>query len=101
MKKIGVIGHNNIALTASRLLSESFDAEIIMDNDKYFDEVDISEISEMQKHFVYHNRVGEMQKHFVYHNRVEQYVRDKPKIGRNEPCPCGSDKKYKKCCIGN
>ncbi len=22
------------------------------------------------------------------------------KIGRNEPCPCGSGKKYKKCCIG-
>jgi uncharacterized protein YecA (UPF0149 family) len=21
-----------------------------------------------------------------------------PKIGRNEPCPCGSGKKYKKCC---
>ncbi|HHW23437.1 MAG TPA: hypothetical protein GXX26_11250 [Clostridiaceae bacterium] len=20
------------------------------------------------------------------------------KIGRNEPCPCGSGKKYKKCC---
>ena len=26
--------------------------------------------------------------------------RDKPKIGRNEKCPCGSGKKYKKCCIG-
>ena len=26
--------------------------------------------------------------------------RDNPKIGRNEPCPCGSGKKYKKCCIG-
>ena len=25
--------------------------------------------------------------------------RDKPKIGRNEPCPCGSGKKYKKCCL--
>ena len=25
-------------------------------------------------------------------------VRDSPKIGRNEPCPCGSGKKYKKCC---
>jgi hypothetical protein len=25
-------------------------------------------------------------------------VRDTPKIGRNEPCPCGSGKKYKKCC---
>jgi SWIM/SEC-C metal-binding protein len=21
-----------------------------------------------------------------------------PRIGRNEPCPCGSGKKYKKCC---
>jgi hypothetical protein len=24
-----------------------------------------------------------------------------PKIGRNDPCPCGSGKKYKKCCGGN
>jgi hypothetical protein len=23
------------------------------------------------------------------------------KIGRNDPCPCGSGKKYKKCCISN
>ncbi|MCL6591559.1 MAG: SEC-C domain-containing protein [Firmicutes bacterium] len=22
------------------------------------------------------------------------------KTGRNEPCPCGSGKKYKKCCLG-
>jgi hypothetical protein len=25
-------------------------------------------------------------------------VRDRPKIGRNDPCPCGSGKKFKKCC---
>jgi len=25
-------------------------------------------------------------------------VREGPKIGRNAPCPCGSGKKYKKCC---
>ncbi len=24
--------------------------------------------------------------------------RETPKVGRNEPCPCGSGKKYKKCC---
>lgn len=24
--------------------------------------------------------------------------RESPKVGRNEPCPCGSGKKYKKCC---
>jgi len=23
----------------------------------------------------------------------------KTKIGRNDPCPCGSGKKYKKCCL--
>jgi hypothetical protein len=26
--------------------------------------------------------------------------RDGPKVGRNDPCPCGSGKKYKKCCGG-
>ena len=26
------------------------------------------------------------------------YRREGPKIGRNDPCPCGSGKKYKKCC---
>lgn len=28
----------------------------------------------------------------------EPYRREEPKIGRNDPCPCGSGKKYKKCC---
>ena len=26
--------------------------------------------------------------------------RDTPKVGRNDPCPCGSGKKFKKCCGG-
>jgi uncharacterized protein len=26
------------------------------------------------------------------------FIRSGPKTGRNEPCPCGSGKKYKKCC---
>jgi len=30
--------------------------------------------------------------------RIAPTVRDTPKIGRNDPCPCGSGKKYKKCC---
>ena len=29
---------------------------------------------------------------------VQQFVREGRKIGRNEPCPCGSGKKYKVCC---
>ena len=30
--------------------------------------------------------------------RVETVRREEPKIGRNDPCHCGSGKKYKKCC---
>ena len=29
---------------------------------------------------------------------VKTIQRNEPKIGRNDPCPCGSGKKYKKCC---
>jgi preprotein translocase subunit SecA len=30
--------------------------------------------------------------------KVETVRRDGDKVGRNDPCPCGSGKKYKKCC---
>jgi len=29
--------------------------------------------------------------------RVETFRREAPKVGRNDPCPCGSGKKFKKC----
>lgn len=28
----------------------------------------------------------------------EPFRREGPRVGRNDPCPCGSGKKYKKCC---
>ncbi len=34
-----------------------------------------------------------------YMTKHEPTVREEPKVGRNEPCPCGSGKKYKKCCM--
>jgi len=27
----------------------------------------------------------------------QPFVREDPKVGRNDPCPCGSGKKYKRC----
>ena len=30
--------------------------------------------------------------------KTKTITRDQPKVGRNDPCPCGSGKKYKKCC---
>lgn len=39
---------------------------------------------------------------WVYAGQVEETVetfrRESPKVGRNDPCPCGSGKKFKKCC---
>jgi SEC-C motif-containing protein len=30
--------------------------------------------------------------------QIRQVVRESPKVGRNDPCPCNSGRKYKKCC---
>lgn len=40
----------------------------------------------------------EGQGHHHHHHRPQTAVREEPKIGRNDPCPCGSGKKFKKCC---
>jgi hypothetical protein len=34
----------------------------------------------------------------IFGNILETVVKNQPKVGRNDPCPCGSGKKYKKCC---
>ena len=36
-----------------------------------------------------------------YKDAHTQKVREYPKIGRNDPCPCGSAKKYKNCCMNS
>ena len=35
------------------------------------------------------------------YREVKQIKLEHPKVGRNDPCPCGSGKKYKKCCGKN
>ena len=35
----------------------------------------------------------------LYNRRPKQLVRKHAKIGRNDPCPCGSGKKFKNCCM--
>lgn len=36
-----------------------------------------------------------------HHDKPQTVVRDAPKLGRNDPCLCGSGKKFKKCCGAN
>ena len=35
----------------------------------------------------------------MYYQKTRPIVRDYKKIGRNDPCPCGSGDKYKNCCM--
>lgn len=46
-----------------------------------------------------YQRACENEKEPAYiYDGLETYRRIQPKVGRNDPCPCGSGKKYKKCC---
>ena len=36
--------------------------------------------------------------HGHQHDALKPIIRESPKVGRNDPCLCGSRKKYKKCC---
>lgn len=36
--------------------------------------------------------------HGHQHTFLKPITREAPKVGRNDPCPCGSQKKFKKCC---
>ncbi len=69
------------------------------------DAVEHHEVSEFRKNekgqwlFVdgdsHTHKAGEGHHH---HHEVQTVVREEPKLGRNDPCTCGSGKKYKKCC---
>ena len=41
---------------------------------------------------------SDIQKASRERSQKQQPLRSEDKIGRNDPCPCGSGKKYKKCC---
>lgn len=36
--------------------------------------------------------------HCNHHHALAPIVRETPKVGRNDECPCGSKQKFKKCC---
>ena len=50
-----------------------------------------------------YNSLGEFIRSLGGYGKYYKWLNENPistlKIGRNETCPCGSGKKYKKCCI--
>jgi len=54
---------------------------------------------ETQKNLIEEN-TRQLFDHFVTQRAPgDTIIHDEPKIGRNDPCPCGSGKKFKKCCL--
>lgn len=44
---------------------------------------------------------AETRKKLILEQKKSRTVINEVKVGRNDPCPCGSTKKYKKCCGAN
>jgi uncharacterized protein len=74
------------------------------------DEIEESELAEVENPKLAHKLALEIEANLPGIHRfwlprrkaaVETVRRDEPKVGRNDDCPCGSGKKYKKCCGAN
>ncbi|MDD4003613.1 MAG: SEC-C metal-binding domain-containing protein [Elusimicrobiaceae bacterium] len=62
------------------------------------DGVDLKSMKQVKSWMGKHPEVARQQKDGAEPVKVETFRREEPKIGRNDDCPCGSGKKYKKCC---
>lgn len=69
--------------------------------------VDHHEVSQFRKskegHWLFVDGEGHQHKEGESHHdapKAAPVVREGAKVGRNDPCPCGSGKKFKKCCDG-
>ena len=68
-------------------LEEITDSETTFDSNNSLNKLDVSSLD-----------AATIKRLMDYQNRKPS-VREYKKIGRNDPCPCGSGKKYKKCCL--
>jgi preprotein translocase subunit SecA len=73
---------------------ENMVANIQEDVVRYVFRVNVVQEPQQQQHNVTENK-------YAAGDGQAQPVRKEKKVGRNEPCPCGSGKKYKKCCGKN
>lgn len=81
----------NSEFVGNQLLHEMFSNKLggFLGNEKEFERYMMSQ---------YRDAVKNEKMREVISFGMDTYVRNQPKIDRNAPCPCGSGKKYKKCC---
>jgi SEC-C motif len=84
-----------------RLIEEGYDEMMLSLEESLYTNCIINNIE--------HPKLGEWKDHLVAERQHQQSLGPIPpfkqpvvndeKVGRNDPCPCGSGKKYKKCCL--
>gem|GEM_PF-5426788 len=102
---LSAYAHDN---EAEEILNRPMDADLMKDcmfalfeEAKYLteDSDDLDEDDDFGHH--HHHHDGPCNHDHHHHGELlTPIVREVPKIGRNDPCLCGSGKKYKKCCMG-
>lgn len=87
-------------IEAEKLREEyGFESDTCFVSEIELDEAHEKERSEKSKKFNRSlNKMRGLFNEFALSQMIKNPPEKKKKIGRNEPCPCGSGKKYKKCC---
>lgn len=89
----GQIAQRQLRWRREDALNKSWDNEDMMDlEDDEFDSMDDEEFF----HEALEDDFPPVQAGYPLQ---EPYTRETAKVGRNDPCPCGSGKKFKKCCL--
>ena len=87
-----------LGLFSNRKLAEAFHQEIAVSSgqslEEYVDRM-LDMFDDAMRQYAHIGRSIQT----VLDEQSQQPVVSEAKIGRNEPCPCGSGKKYKKCCL--
>lgn len=97
---IGVIGFPTIPLASlpkAAMLSSMNETPLPLEQED-------PELAQLLQETCQHNMLTPPQGHIIVDidQGTADYAvkRSAPKVGRNDPCPCGSGKKHKKCCGG-
>ncbi len=73
--------------------------EVYLDNEDYIEDIKHEHLTQQDIPAEDKSRLLELGE-LYYKRREKSFLAQnhKKKMGRNDPCPCGSGKKYKKCC---
>lgn len=90
--------HNNFMEIVNAVLAKNYTLDELLKTYKrrYIDNKIISSTTVLYRSNAFSRTLG-----IIEDNENKPQINTSKKIGRNDPCPCGSGKKYKKCCGAN